>query len=134
MKYFIFNATDESLVVSTSVVNSNFQTDDYLVATLDDNEYERGYVYTYSGDNIGQNPEDPYDHYGRAVKGDAVEVDQDLVDAMDAEEQATRYQRDRKDEYPSIGDQLDALFKAGLFPAEMATQIQAVKDAHPKPE
>ena len=30
-------------------------------------------------------------------------------------------------------DQLDSLFKAGVFPAEMAEQIQAVKDAIPKP-
>ena len=131
MKYFIFNATDESLVVSTSVVNSNFQTDDYLVATLDDNEYERGYVYTYSGDNIGQNPEDPYDHYGRAIKGDAVEVDQDLVDAMDAEIEATRYQQSRRDVYPPLEEQLDNIFHNGVD-AWKAT-IKAIKDANPKP-
>ena len=130
MKYFIFNATDESLVVSTSVVNSNFQTDDYLVATLDDNEYERGYVYTYSGDNIGQNPEDPYDHYGRA-KGDAVEVDQDLVDAMDAEIEATRYQQSRRDVYPPLEEQLDNIFHNGVD--AWKADIQAIKDAHPKP-
>ncbi len=40
----------------------------------------------------------------------------------------------RKQEYPSIGDQLDALFKAGVFPEEMAAQIQAVKDKYPKQE
>jgi hypothetical protein len=131
MKYFIFNATDESLVVSTSVVNSNFQTDDYLVATLDDNEYERGYVYTYSGGNIGQNPEDPYDHYGRAIKGDAVEVDQDLVDAMDAEIEATRYQQSRRDVYPPLEEQLDNIFHNGVD--AWKADIQAIKDAHPKP-
>ena len=37
-------------------------------------------------------------------------------------------------EYPSIGDQLDALFKAGVFPEEMAAKIQAIKDKYPKPE
>ena len=36
-------------------------------------------------------------------------------------------------QYPPIGDQLDALFHAGAFPADMAAQIQAVKDANPKP-
>jgi len=36
-------------------------------------------------------------------------------------------------QYPPIGDQLDALFHAGVFPQEMADKIQAVKDAHPKP-
>jgi hypothetical protein len=35
--------------------------------------------------------------------------------------------------YPSVGDQMDALFHAGVFPVEMQQQIQAVKDAHPKP-
>lgn len=34
--------------------------------------------------------------------------------------------------YPPIGDQLDALFHAGVFPDEMAAQIQAVKDKYPK--
>lgn len=45
-----------------------------------------------------------------------------------------QYFRDRVEEYPSIGDQLDALFKAGVFPEEMAAQIQAVKNKYPKPE
>ena len=42
------------------------------------------------------------------------------------------YQRLRAPEYPSIGDQLDALFHAGVFPPEMAARIQAVKDKYPK--
>ena len=42
------------------------------------------------------------------------------------------YREKRVMEYPSIGDQLDALFRAGVFPAEMAAQIQAVKDKYPK--
>ena len=45
---------------------------------------------------------------------------------------STEYQRLRKVDYPSIGDQLDALFHAGVFPPEMAAQIQAVKDKYPK--
>lgn len=52
--------------------------------------------------------------------------------AARAAEAATQYQRDRAAEYPSIGDQLDALFKAGVFPANMAAAIQAVKDKYPK--
>jgi hypothetical protein len=42
------------------------------------------------------------------------------------------YSEKRKTEYPPIGDQLDALFHAGAFPAEMAARIQAVKDRYPK--
>lgn len=44
------------------------------------------------------------------------------------------YARNRVKEYPSIGDQLDALFHAGVFPLEMAASIQAVKDKYPKEE
>jgi hypothetical protein len=42
------------------------------------------------------------------------------------------YREQRAVEYPSIGDQLDSLFHAGLFPEEMAAKIQEVKDRYPK--
>lgn len=42
------------------------------------------------------------------------------------------YAQKRADEYPSMGDQLDALFKAGAFPTDMAAKIQAIKDKYPK--
>lgn len=45
---------------------------------------------------------------------------------------ALTYSDKRAAEYPSIGDQLDALFHAGVFPPEMAATIQAVKDKYPK--
>ena len=48
-----------------------------------------------------------------------------------AEYDSTEYQRLRAPEYPPIGDQLDALFHAGVFPADMAAQLQAVKDKYP---
>ena len=51
---------------------------------------------------------------------------------LQAEYNAKEYQRQRAAEYPPIGDQLDALFHAGVFPVEMAAQIQAVKDKYPK--
>ena len=40
---------------------------------------------------------------------------------------------DRKYTYPDIGDQLDALYHAGVFPADMAAKIKKVKDDNPKP-
>jgi hypothetical protein len=49
-----------------------------------------------------------------------------------AEAAKLAYKAKRAAEYPSIGDQLDALFKAGVFPADMAATIQAVKDKYPK--
>jgi hypothetical protein len=64
------------------------------------------------------------------------EVYQDAQDAKNqielAEQARTKYQRDRAAEYPAIGDQLDALFHAGVFPADMAAALQAVKDKYPK--
>ena len=60
-------------------------------------------------------------------------------DAMEASYAAKKselakiaYKDKRAAEYPSIGDQLDALFKAGVFPADMAATIQAVKNKYPK--
>ena len=54
------------------------------------------------------------------------------VTKLQAEYDAKEYARKRAPEYPPIGDQLDALFKAGAFPADMAAKIQAVKDKYPK--
>lgn len=62
----------------------------------------------------------------------AFEAERAVILAERAKLDATQYQRDRAAEYPSIGDQLDALFKAGVFPADMAAAIQAVKDKYPK--
>lgn len=45
----------------------------------------------------------------------------------------TDYAALRADEYPPIGDQLDALFKAGVFPEDMASLIAEVKAKYPKP-
>lgn len=54
------------------------------------------------------------------------------ITRLQAEYDAKEYARKRAPEYPPIGDQLDALFKAGAFPADMAAKIQAVKDKYPK--
>jgi hypothetical protein len=67
------------------------------------------------------------------------EVSQPSAEAIESERvrlqtlrDNTQYRRSRAAEYPPIGDQLDALFHAGVFPAEMAARIQAVKDRYPK--
>lgn len=52
----------------------------------------------------------------------------ELQNSYDAQE----YARNRKAEYPDIGDQLDDLFHAGAFSTEMTATIQAVKDKFPK--
>ena len=42
------------------------------------------------------------------------------------------YQRNRAREYPTIQEQLDSLYHAGVFPPEMAARIQAVKEKYPR--
>lgn len=70
------------------------------------------------------------------VEEDFVELSMDEVVAI-AEANAPpieiRYAVNRVKEYPSIGDQLDALFHAGVFPQEMHNRIAAVKAKYPKP-
>ena len=63
------------------------------------------------------------------VNGNSVTIDMDAVNAwVDPD----AYKAQRASEYPTIGDQLDALYHAGVFPDDMAAQIQAVKDKYPK--
>jgi len=63
------------------------------------------------------------------ANGNSVTIDMDAVNAwIDPD----AYKFSRALEYPAIGDQLDALFHAGVFPDDMAAQIQAVKDKYPK--
>lgn len=50
-----------------------------------------------------------------------------------AEWNAQTYARHRVEEYPPIGDQLDALWKGGAAAAEMLAKVQAVKAKYPKP-
>jgi len=63
------------------------------------------------------------------ANGNAVAID---INAVNAWVDPDAYKFSRASEYPPIGDQLDALFHAGVFPADMAAQIQAVKDKYPK--
>ena len=44
----------------------------------------------------------------------------------------TPYPEKRRRDYPDMGDQLDALYHAGVFPEDMAAKIKSVKDKFPK--
>jgi len=59
------------------------------------------------------------------------EIDAEVI-RLQTEYDAKQYARSRASEYPAIGDQLDALYHAGVFPEDMAAQIQAVKERYPK--
>jgi hypothetical protein len=61
--------------------------------------------------------------------GNKVEIDMALLDSwIDPNE----YKYYRMKEYPSIGDQLDALWKGGEAAAEMLAKVQAIKNKYPK--
>jgi hypothetical protein len=68
------------------------------------------------------------------VNGTTVVLDETLIKAeisqLQTEYDNNQYQRDRQ--YPSIGDQLDMIFHAGLGGDAFQAAIQAVKDKHPK--
>ena len=56
-------------------------------------------------------------------------VDDKIVKYVEA---PVTYADNRRGEYPDIGDQLDALYHAGVFPTDMAAKIKAVKDKYSK--
>jgi len=59
------------------------------------------------------------------------EIDAKLAE-LQAEYDAQEYARARQPLYPAIGDQLDDLYHAGVFSAEMTATIKKVKDDNPK--
>ena len=63
------------------------------------------------------------------AEGNIVAYDKDAVQAY---VDAHAYIAKRQAEYPSIGDQLDALWKGGDAQAEMLAKVLAVKQLHPK--
>lgn len=63
------------------------------------------------------------------VNGNEVAYDLSIVEAYIA---SNEYKTKRALEYPTVGDQLDALWKGGEAAAAMLAQVQAVKAKYPK--
>jgi hypothetical protein len=109
----------------------------FLLFNKETNEFATATIEVFGADTYDVYSVTDYDSLygyslvdGKVVKGEKLSTIADHPEIL-AEIEATRYQNER--EYPPIGDQLDDLFKAGAFSTEMATQIQAAKDANPKP-
>ena len=66
-----------------------------------------------------------------AYDAEGNEVAYDLA-AVEAYLAANEYKTKRGLEYPTVGDQLDALWKGGEAAAAMLAQVQAVKAKYPK--
>ena len=67
--------------------------------------------------------------------GTSIKIEQSKVDeartAINNELAATKYQRDRAAEYPSVVDQLDLIFHSGID--AWKAKIKETKDKYPKP-
>ena len=59
------------------------------------------------------------------------EIDAEVI-RLQVKYDAQEYARNRASEYPAIGDQLDDLYHAGAFSAEMIAKLKKVKDDNPK--
>jgi hypothetical protein len=72
----------------------------------------------------------------RIVDETAYDAQDNIVEydkaAVEAHAASKEYITKRAAEYPSIGDQLDALWKGGDAAAEMLAKVQAVKNKYPK--
>ena len=71
------------------------------------------------------------------IRGDiAYDKDENIVEYNEATVQAyidtNAYKGLRQAEYPTIGDQLDALWKGGDAATEMLAKVMAVKNKYPK--
>lgn len=57
----------------------------------------------------------------------------ETITPTDVPEDYQVLRQEGENSYPSIGDQLDMIFRAGLGGDEFQAAIQAVKNAYPKP-
>ena len=119
--YMIFNKVDGSVHMMADVIPNEGMRDDavYAIVERDWSDIDATHVYEYvDGEVVDQ--------------GEQV-IDQVELARMEKEVADNAYKNSRALLYPDIGDQLDALFHAGVFPEDMAAKIQAVKDFYPKP-
>ena len=70
-------------------------------------------------------------NYENRVQRDATKAKAEQ-DRKDANYANLPYGDKRAMEYPKIGDQLDDLYRAGIFSDEMAAQLKAIKDKYLK--
>jgi len=67
--------------------------------------------------------------------GKSITLEQSKINAartaLNAEAAATKYQRDRAVEYPSVVDQLDLIYHSGID--AWKAKIKETKDKYPKP-
>jgi hypothetical protein len=99
-------------------IPDSHKTIEYIPAKLSDSEtFEPNRIYTLVDRKI--------------VIGELKPVNATEIALIEAEIAATQYQRDRRQAYPSIADQLDTLYHGGYD--SWKAEITAIKQQYPKP-
>jgi hypothetical protein len=105
---------------------------DYKMALVMGDDLERP-ILNRHGDTIGYEQKQVGEVPTNPLPDGAYEDQAEVIDGADGGKYAScDYRALRRDAYPSIGDQLDALYHAGLMPPDMAAKIAAVKARYPK--
>ena len=61
------------------------------------------------------------------------DIDSKIANSQPVVPDVPDYYAKRRAEYPSLAEQMGSMWKGGDAAAEMAAQIQAIKDKYPKP-
>lgn len=117
MMYVVIKTEDGSLHEASSMYQKQYEGNAAFAIGKCDEPFDPAYYWTVTD--------------GVATKGNLIPVDQAAVDALEAEAAASAYKYKRKEEYPSIEDQLDKIFHEGVD--AWKADIQAIKNKYPKP-
>ena len=99
---------------------------------FDDKSDAEAHVITYGG-FVADSPSDKWKYWGVDAGEKTLTYDKSTADSDDAARVAVAYKLVRKDAYPEVGEQLDALWKGGDAAAARKVIINKVKSDNPKP-
>ena len=91
------------------------------------------HVATYGWFVADKPDSDRMDYWVVDADKKTVTYDKSTADSDDAAKAAVAYKAVRREAYPEIGDQLDALWKGGDAQAAMKVIVDKVKSDNPKP-
>ena len=91
------------------------------------------HVATYGGFVVDKPDDDRVGYWVVDADKKTVTYDKSTADSDDAAKAAVAYKAVRREAYPEIGDQLDALWKGGDAQAAMKVIVDKVKSDNPKP-
>lgn len=117
MMYVVIKTEDGSLHEASSMYQSQYEGNAAFAIGKCDEPFDPAYYWTVTD--------------GVATKGNLIPINQVAIDAFEAEAALHVYKDERKAAYPSIEHQLDKIFHEGID--AWKAEIQAIKNAHPKP-